>query len=65
MTAPLQHIGVAPATAWWVVWTSETESGTVGPFDGPDEAAREAQTLLRAHHLAVVTIAPHIDDRPI
>ncbi len=46
-------------TVFRVTWVTENGSGSLGPFDGPDEAAREAQALLRADFRRVVTITPH------
>ncbi len=58
-----RQIGVAPKAVLYVTWMMENGSGRIGPFDSNDDAAREAQTVLRSHRFGtvVVTISPHLD----
>ncbi len=58
-----RQIGITHKAVLWVVWTMENGSGRMGPFDSNDDAAREAQTILRSHRFGtvVVTISPHLD----
>ncbi len=46
-------------TSYRVLWTAHNDTGEYGPYDGVDEAARQAQNLLRKHPDCVVTITPH------